>query len=573
MKPPALHPLRYVALMLACAAVLVARSPNQFFAPKFVLEDGKIFFAQAYDRSPSDTIFATYAGYWHLAPRLIAEVGTWLPLNAAPLFFAVCALLISSVALSWFYLPNFRSVVQRDSLRLAFVLLLVLLPGLDGPVLIAYSQWYLALWGALLIIMTPPRSAWLQWTMAIIYLVALASAPVLFVLWPLWVWRLIKAPNRSQRAWMALIVVATAAMAVLTLLVRTRPPAAPLDLALLATDVTRGIVFRVFTTPLLGYSLGAELVRTLGWLPVYGLAAVMAAALALMALAPALRNKRDTYISLVYIGVCTAAVYVEPSPIYQYPFANKPTEVPLDSIRYFFLAIVAVYLLTLIVLDRAIALRKLTAGTMWVGMLILLLLYSPTFALPRWPDPDWSRYVHLLENIIDPSARGFVTQPTQDPPSTGKASSSDGQEPLHLRIPISPEGWNMVLDLPAGNPQGYVFAEGPRLLGISSQVAGDELQIDVFWQTPGALDYTAYVHLLDGEGQRMTGTDVALGPQAAVHKPDEVWTTQHSMALPATLSNGSYDIAIGLYLLQQDQLIPGSAVIMRDQVQIGQPAP
>ena len=129
----------------------------------------------------------------------------------------------------------------------------------------------------------------------------------------------------------------------------------------------------------------------------------------------------------------------------------------------------------------------------------------------------------------------------------------------------------MVLYLPPGSPQGYLFPEGLRLLSVDSHVAGDQVQVDLDWQTPGTQDYTAYVHLLDKQGTRINGADVKLEPPAGAHKPDDIWSTHHVFALPPGLEDGSYDVAIGLYTLQQDQVVPGSAVIVRNQVHIGQP--
>lgn len=576
MKLSLSYPWRFAGTVLTCAAILVARSPDLFVTPKLVVEDGAVFFAGAFNHPPFEAILIPYAGYWHLAPRLVAAAGTLLPLAVVPLFYAFCALLISSVALSWFYLPHFRTVVAHDSLRLAFVLLLVLMPGLDGPLLLAYIQWPLALWGMLLVLMTPPRRLWAQWVLAVVYVIALATAPALFVLLPLWAWRLVKAPSNAQRGWIGLILFVTVAMILATVQVQRGLPGPAVNWSLLITDVTRGIAFRYFVSPFTGYTLGNEIVRTLGWPAVYVLAAGIAALLLFfVSIPPGVRKNRSTYLALAYIIASSTLLYIRRSPAYHYPFAAEEGATIL-ALRYYFLGICALLLLYVAAADGLITQQRMALSTAWIGILIVVLLYSPDFALWRWWNSDWPHTVHLLNHVIDPNTPDTVTWSPQYPRPTPIAETAAGGTVLSLRLPISPEGWTMVLNLQPNQPQGYVFPEGPRLLSVDSQVHGDELEVDLDWQTKTATltgsirNYKAYVHLLDKNGARIDGADVPL-EQPEVHEPDEVWTTHHVMALPEGSDAGSYDLAIGLYTLDGGNLIPGSAVIIRNQVHLGQP--
>lgn len=547
-----------------------------FVTPKLAVEDGAEFFAGAFNHPLLEAILTPYAGYWHLAPRLIAGAGSLLPLSVVPLFYAFWALLISSVALSWFYLPHFRTVVTHDSLRLAFVLLLVLLPGLDGPLLLAYIQWPLALWGILLVLMTPPRRLWVQWLFAVVYMIALATAPALFVLLPLWIWRLIKAPSNAQRGWIGVILFGTVAMILATLQVQRGSPAGAVNWPLIVTDVTRGIAFRYFVSPFTGFTLGNEVARTMGWPAIYVLATLIAAILLVFALVtPGDRKDRNTYLALAYIIASSALLYIRRSPAYHYPFATGEGATLL-ALRYYFLGICAILLLSMVVVDSLVTQQRIALSTAWIGVLILVLLYSPDFALWRWWNPNWPHTVHLLNHIVDPHAQDAVTWSPQYPQPASSAEPA-ATAVVQLRIPTSPEGWSMVLELGPNQPHGYLFPEGPRLLSVESQVHGDELEVDLDWQTEtaGRKDtlqrYTAYVHLLNKEGARIDGADVTLEPPQDSREPDEVWTTHHVIALPKGLGAGSYDLAIGLYTLHEGDITPGSAVIVRNQVHIGQP--
>lgn len=564
---------RFVLLVAACAVLLVARSPWQVQSPQFVLEDGFVFFADAFNLPPLTAILKTYSGYWHLVPRLVAEAGSGAPLAVLPLFYTLTAVLINSVALSWFYLPHFRPVVASDGLRLGFVVLLVLLPGLDGPLLIAYVQWGLALWGVLLLLMEPPRSPFVQWLLAFVYIAAVATAPALFVLWPLWLWRLLQTHSRGQRAWMGAIVAATILIAFLTITGAVAQGSVAPSLAMGLRDTLYGLAFRVFATPLLGYPLAAQLLRTGGWLPLLFFAfAVDALLLAFLAMGPLRSGKERLRLAgtIVAVGAATAALYAWRAHLYGYPFVTAAGSVELSTIRYFFLAIVALFLLIFMALDWAIAARRLSLAEAGIAILILVLLYSPTFYLPYWPDVAWPRYARLLENRLDGQAVAWSAdypQPPDWPPAQAEA--------VALYVPVSPDVFKMRLVLPQEEAQGYPFPEGLRLLSLDSRQEGDQLEVTLQWLVTPAysstLPHTAYVHLLDAAGKRVAGGDTLLEAPGDGSVSGMVAQTSHALALPTTLAPGSYDAAIGLYTLADGQVLPGSAVILPGQLPVTAP--
>ena len=175
---PGALPLRHSSVPLSWLRV-----PRSLLSrPRLMAEDGSIFFADAFNRTPQQAILTPYAGYWQLAPRLIAEAGAFLPVTSVPLFYALCALLLCSLTFSWFYLPHFRPLVKHDGLRLAFMLLLVLMPASGRPS--AHCLFTVA--DCAVGDVTGPHDAaanlWVQWLLAFLYLAALATAPVLFVL-------------------------------------------------------------------------------------------------------------------------------------------------------------------------------------------------------------------------------------------------------------------------------------------------------------------------------------------------------------------------------------------------------
>ena len=63
----------YLILTTITSVILALPQPNTLLKPQCVVEDGMIFFAQAYNLPPIEALTQVYAGYWHAIPRLIAE--------------------------------------------------------------------------------------------------------------------------------------------------------------------------------------------------------------------------------------------------------------------------------------------------------------------------------------------------------------------------------------------------------------------------------------------------------------------------------------------------------------------
>ena len=101
------------------------------------------------------------------------------------------------------------------------------------------------------------------------------------------------------------------------------------------------------------------------------------------------------------------------------------------------------------------------------------------------------------------------------------------------------------------------FGEGIRLgsYEMGAPQRGEPWTVTLFWEalsTPAA-DYTVFVHLLDGDGQLVAAHD---GMPAGGLFPTAAWPAgvtiadSHQLALPQDLAPGSYQVKVGLYLLE-----------------------
>jgi len=106
---------------------------------------------------------------------------------------------------------------------------------------------------------------------------------------------------------------------------------------------------------------------------------------------------------------------------------------------------------------------------------------------------------------------------------------------------------------PESEALGAVFGDQLALAAYSLDAPANELVL--MWQAaPKAwADYTIFVHLLDGDGERVTGVDVQPQPPASAWVRGEVVVLRYGddspygPLLPTDLPSGEYRAAVGLY--------------------------
>jgi hypothetical protein len=154
-------------------------------------EDGSIFLQRAIAEGVGESLFATYAGYLVLVPRLIGEAATLAPLEDAAA--AISILSAAVVALSglvvWFAAAgHIRSPYLRGALAVATVLVPV--AGQESVDSAAYVPWYM-LFATFWLLLWRPRTL-LSAALASLFVLATAlSTPGVWFLLPVAVLRAI----------------------------------------------------------------------------------------------------------------------------------------------------------------------------------------------------------------------------------------------------------------------------------------------------------------------------------------------------------------------------------------------
>ena len=193
----AVRALLSVFALAAGAVVLLLRIAGRSPVTTIWAEDRTVFLVQAL-ASPRH-LFASYAGYLQLLPRIIAQLVAFLPLPDAAAAFAISgAVIASAVALFVFYASagHIRSGWLRGLLAAA-VLLLPVAPleiadsGVNTPWYLLFALFWAGLWR--------PRARRGMGLAALIAFLAGASTPLALALAPLFIVRIVALPGSASR--------------------------------------------------------------------------------------------------------------------------------------------------------------------------------------------------------------------------------------------------------------------------------------------------------------------------------------------------------------------------------------
>ena len=257
---------RYVALALAVAAVSLARNPPALTHPNLVAEDGGVFLADSFRLPWWESILEPYAGYYHLLPRVLAELLWLLPTASIPLAYALTSTLVTGFCLAWFFRPEARVAVPRDSWRACLVLLLAVCPHADSLGRLYGLQWYLASWLAMVCffgIGSLSRAG--VWSTAALALGTIWTAPATVVLFPLALYRAWKGETRRERVFFLGMVCSLAALVVAILVLRLggeEVASRSMGLRDWAAAYLRAGSLHLLVVPVLGFESSLALLRS-----------------------------------------------------------------------------------------------------------------------------------------------------------------------------------------------------------------------------------------------------------------------------------------------------------------------
>lgn len=390
------------------AAIIVLRRPDALLHPQFWAEDGSVFFRDAY-MSGLRALFWPDGGYFSTSSRLLAALGTCLPLKLVPAFFAWTAFLGQMLPVALLLGGRLDKAIPHAPARLALALAYALEPNpYELNINLTNLQWHLGLAAFLMVLAGPARGLWVRVGEALFLLFTSLCGPFTIFLLPQAGWAFLRA-RRLERL---LPVLALGAGAVVQLgsialhghATRNLPDLQPSLLVLAAMLTNQLFIGGLVGRHLVEALLALQAVRT-------GLFFLLIAAGGCwLMVRAAVTGGAALRWGLLWTGLMLMAALIEPLVLTWPMLAN-----PFMGLRYFTYPTLAwVGVLLTLLGDESRLLRGLSA-------LLLGLFLVGSYAEFRWPA--------FYQSGFTAAAAGFA----KAPPGTRAV------------FPENPEGWEMVL--------------------------------------------------------------------------------------------------------------------------------
>ena len=194
-----LQPWQQGAIFLLSCAIFVSRRPDAIFKAQFFQEDGRVWFADAYNFGWWAGLWRNYEGYHHVFLRLAAAFALLVPLSLAPLVLNLIAIGVQALPVN--LLLSARSSAW-GSLRFRALLALVYLALPNCREMlnnVSQSQWPLTLCAFLLLVAFVPKGLGGRIFDLSILLLCSLTGPECFFLLPIAIFLALK--HRERWRW------------------------------------------------------------------------------------------------------------------------------------------------------------------------------------------------------------------------------------------------------------------------------------------------------------------------------------------------------------------------------------
>jgi hypothetical protein len=167
----------------ASFAVIVSRRPSSLTNPQFWAEDGRNWYADAYNHGVFYSLTTPEAGYFQTFSRLTAIASQLLPLEFGPLFFYLVAVWVQVIVAAFIASERLADLLPEKKWRFALAFGYLAMPhSWEIYANVTNSQWHLALLGCLILAARPPeRRAAAYFDIAAVAIMAVSGPFCLFL--------------------------------------------------------------------------------------------------------------------------------------------------------------------------------------------------------------------------------------------------------------------------------------------------------------------------------------------------------------------------------------------------------
>lgn len=401
----------YVLTGIAAALIVISHRPDAVMNAQFWAEDGRVWYAQAYNLDPLAAFLLPEAGYYQTVSRAVAALSLLVPLAWAPLVLNLFAIAVQAFNAFFIISGRMSQAIPSRLFRFGAAFIYLALPNsYETSANLTNTQWHLALTVLLIIFATPAEEiAWKIFDNVVVALSAL-SGPLCLLLLPI---AGIKYFYRREKRLLVLgsILLIGCAVQFSALFTNERPSSELLGATFFGG--IRIVAGQVFVGTLVGAKNYGLLRHSHWWTDV--LATIIAAGGVAVFVLAFLWGKQELRLLIIFAVLVCSTALVNPAVTKLEP-QWIAMEVPLTASRYW-----------------------LFPGLAFLASLLFL---ATNLRVGRF------RYVFILPALM--MVWGFVAdwkQPRfKDLDFAAHAREFDAARPGEtVTIPINPEGWEMQL--------------------------------------------------------------------------------------------------------------------------------
>lgn len=173
------------AVIAVAFIITVSHRPDAILNAQFWAEDGKFWYADAYNNGFLTSLFSPQEGYFQTFSRLVAGFCQLLPFEYAPLLFNLIAIILRSSLAAFIISPRLAGLLPALWQRVALAFIFVSLPhSFETAANLTNAQWNLALLAFLILVSKPASSAVGKVFDIVVLTVSALSGPLCLVLLP-----------------------------------------------------------------------------------------------------------------------------------------------------------------------------------------------------------------------------------------------------------------------------------------------------------------------------------------------------------------------------------------------------
>jgi hypothetical protein len=382
----------HVLIFIVSLLVIFSRRPDVLLNPQFWAEDGRVWYAEAYNQGAIYSLTTPQDGYFQTISRIGAVFSQMFPLACGPLVFNLIAISAKILVVSFIASSRFSKLIPNVYGRLLIGFIYLALPvAFETHGNLTNVQWHLALLSFLIIIAAPSDKLYWKIFDFTIILISALSGPFCILLLPIVVikWLITK---EKRSIYFIIILAAVSAIQIIPLLLTERPSRQPLGANIgLFFEIIGGHIFfsSIFGDNNYGHVFYRELWNA--WI-----AAPMVLLGFSLLIFTFIKSNLELRLFLIFSGLIIAGALISPAASSEIP-QWEALSTPITGSRYWMIPIFCCFVSMIYLAYNAefSAVRYLSIGLLTLSLVGII----SDWKYPRFEDLNFQKYAAEFKNV------------------------------------------------------------------------------------------------------------------------------------------------------------------------------